>query len=304
MKSGLRYEYTNSNLKTEMEKSLVDKHYGKWFPSLFLSHDMSADKYLTLAYSRRITRPTFWNLAPFVIFMDPNTFFSGNPALQPSITDNVNVSFSLKSKVISLSYSFEADPITNFSPHVDPATNKQTLAAENQKSAKTVNLNLSVPIKVTKWWNMQISLSGNYQKLNGLYKNEAVVLETKNGFVSILETIKLPKNYSFSVSGFYNSGGLVGISKAEGLGSLDAGLQKKLRNERSMFRLNCTNILNTVKYRFSASIPEKNLFSSAQILFSHPGVHLTFMHNFGSEKVKAKRDRSTGMEEEKNRLKL
>ena len=151
---------------------------------------------------------------------------------------------------------------------------------------------------------MQVSASANYQKLNGLYNKEPVELETKNGFVSVLESIKLPKGYGFSLSGFYNSGGLFGISRAEGFGSLDVGCQKKFRNQKSMLRLNYTNILNTVKYRFSANIPEKNLYSSAQILFSHPGIHLTFTHSFGSEKVKAKRDRSTGTEEEKNRLKL
>jgi hypothetical protein len=153
-----------------------------------------------------------------------------------------NFSLSLRSKVISLSYSFESAPITNFSPHVDPATNKQTLAAENQKDATTLNLNFSLPITLTKWWNMQLSLSANYQKLNGLYNNEAVALETKNGFVSILESIRLSKGYSFSVSGFYNSGGLFGISEAEGFGSLDLGFQKKLSNQKSMFRLNYTNI--------------------------------------------------------------
>jgi len=304
MKSGLRYEYTNSNLKTETEKNLVDKHYGRLFPSFFLSHNMSADKFISFAYSRRIERPTFWNLAPFVIFMDPNTFFSGNPALQPAITDNTNISLSLKSKVISFSYSFESSPITNFSPHVDSATNKQTLAAENQRNARALNLNVSIPITITKWWNMQLSASANYKKLNGQYLNEPVELETKNAFVSVLESIKLPKGYSFSLTGFYNSGGLFGLWGTKGFGSVDAGVQKKFRGEKSMLRLNCTNIFNTVKYRFTANIPEKNLYSSGQILFSHPGVHLTFTHNFGSEKVKAQRNRSTGTEEEKDRLKV
>jgi hypothetical protein len=304
MKSGLRYEYTNSNLRTETEKNLVDKHYGKLFPTLFLSHDLSSDRSISFAYSRRITRPTFWNLAPFVIFMDPNTFFSGNPALQPAITDNTNVSLSLKSKVISFSYSSEQAPITNFSPHVDSATNKQTLAAENQKNEKTFSLSLSLPITVTKWWNMQLSLAGNYQQLSGQYKNEPVELQTKNLFVSILESIKLPKDYSFSFTGFYNSGGLFGISRAEGFGSLDMGVQKKSHNQKNIFRLNWTNALNTEKFKFSANIPEKNLFSSGQILFLHPGVHLTFTHNFGSDKIKAKRNRSTGAEDEKDRLKM
>jgi hypothetical protein len=304
MKSGLRYEYTNSNLKSETAKDLVDKHYGKLFPSLFFLQNFSANKSLALAYSRRITRPTFWNLAPFVIFLDPNTFFSGNPALQPCITDNINLSYSAKTRAISFSYSFESAPITNFSPHVDSITNKQTLSAENQKNRSTYNLSLSLPFDVTKWWNMQLSLNANYQKLNGLYNKEAVVVETKNAFVSILESIKLPKNYSLSLSAFYNSGGLFGISEAEGFGSLDVGAQKKLHNQKSIIRLNFTNVLNTMKFKSSVDIPEKNLFSSAQILFLHPGVHLTFTHNFGSDKLKATRERSTGTEEEKTRLKM
>jgi hypothetical protein len=236
--------------------------------------------------------------------MDPNTFISGNSALQPCITDNINLSYSAKSRVISFSYSFESAPITNFSPHVDSTTNKQTLSAENQKNRNIYNLSLSLPFEFTKWWNMQLSLNANYQKLNGLYNNEAVVIETKNAFISVLESIRLPKNYSFSLSAFYNSGGLFGISKAEGFGSLDVGMQKKLKNQKSIFRLNFSNTLNTMRFRSSVDIPEKNLFSSAQILFMHPGVHLIFTHNFGSEKVKATRERSTGTEEEKTRLKL
>ncbi|MBK8280493.1 MAG: outer membrane beta-barrel protein [Saprospiraceae bacterium] len=37
------------------------------------------------SYSKRITRPTFNDLAPFVILLDPTTFWQGNAALQPAI---------------------------------------------------------------------------------------------------------------------------------------------------------------------------------------------------------------------------
>ncbi|HYO21131.1 MAG TPA: outer membrane beta-barrel protein, partial [Flavisolibacter sp.] len=88
MKAGLRYEYTNSNLESETVKNIVDRHYGNLFPSVFLAHTINEARSVNFAYSRRITRPTFNDMAPFVYFVDPNTLFSGNPALQPSIANS------------------------------------------------------------------------------------------------------------------------------------------------------------------------------------------------------------------------
>ena len=304
MKAGLRFEYTNSNLKTAYIKNLVDRHYGRLFPSLFLTHSLTEKNTFSFAYSRRITRPTFWDLAPFVIFMDPNTFFSGNPGLQPSITDNLNASFVLAKKIFSVSYSYEARPITNFSPHVDPKTNKETLSAENQDNSKSVNISISLPFDITKWWTLQMSLNGSYTKMNGLYNSEPVVLQRESLFGNAIQNFKLPKDFTFSLSGFYTTGGLFGLYKTKPIGTLDIGMQKKLSNKRSSFRLNYSNIFNSIRPHFMVNLPEKNLVASGEIHFNYPGVRLTFSHNFGSEKIKGKRDRSTGAEEEKDRLKM
>jgi outer membrane receptor protein involved in Fe transport len=304
MKAGLRFEYTNSNLKTASIKNIVDRHYGKLFPSFFLSHAMKDDNSVSFAYSRRITRPTFWNLAPFVIFMDPNTFFSGNPGLQPSITDNFNTSIVISKKIVSISYSYESKPITDFSPHVDAKTNKETLSAENQDHSQSLSISFSLPFELTKWWTLQLSLNGDYTKMNGLYNGESIILKQESFFGNAIQNFKLPKEFTFSVSGFYTTGGLFGLYKSKPLGTLDFGLQKKFADKKSALRLNYANALNSIKPQFSVNIPEKNLIASGQILFSHPALRLIFTHNFGSDKVKAKRDRSTGAEEEKDRLKM
>lgn len=304
IKAGLRYEYTNSNLKTAIQKDIVDRHYGKLFPSFFLSQTLKDNNSLSFAYSRRITRPTFWDLAPFVIFMDPNTFFSGNPGLQPAITDNFSASISLQKKVLSVSYSYEASPITNFSPHINQQTNKETLSAENQDNSKSASISLSLPLNLTNWWTIQTSWNGQYMLLNGLYNNEPVIVKQETFFANVIQNFKLPGELTFSLSGFYSSGALFGLYKEKAVGSLDLGLQKKLKGGKSTLRLNYSNVLNSIKYRFSVNVPEKNLVAAGQLVFVHPALRLTFTHNFGSDKVKAKRDRSTGAEEEKDRLKM
>src|SRR5205814_1950473 len=78
VKLGLRYEYASSVLGTAAAKSIVDRHYGNLFPSFFFLHKINDSNSVNFSYSRRIWRPSFADLAPWVIFYDPKTFQTGN----------------------------------------------------------------------------------------------------------------------------------------------------------------------------------------------------------------------------------
>ncbi len=125
LKFGLRYEHTASNLGTVEEPDIIDRSYGNFFSSVYLSRAIDNDNKLQFSYSRHINRPDFTQLAPWIIFMDPNTFTTSNVALQPSITDAVKADYRYKTVLFSLQYSFEDEAISRFQPFVDPVTNKQ-----------------------------------------------------------------------------------------------------------------------------------------------------------------------------------
>jgi outer membrane receptor protein involved in Fe transport len=123
VKVGFRYEYTNSNLGTNTAKNIVDRHYGNLFPSFFLTQRLNEKSSVNFSFTRRITRPIFNNLAPFTYYIDPNTLLTGNPALQPSISNTVKAGYSFKRYLSTLSYTIENNAITGFQASTDSADN-------------------------------------------------------------------------------------------------------------------------------------------------------------------------------------
>ncbi len=169
IKAGLRYEYTNSNLGTAATKNIVDRHYGNFFPSFYITRKLNEKSSVDFSYSRRITRPTFNDLAPFTYYLNANSLLTGNPSLQPSLSDNFKADYTYKQYLFSLSYSKENNAITTFQPYTDSLTNKLILSAENLINQKTASVVIAVPVTITKWWNGQLSPTALWQQANALY---------------------------------------------------------------------------------------------------------------------------------------
>src|SRR5690606_33087222 len=95
LKLGLRFEHTASKLHSE-NIEIVNNNYGSLFPTFFYSKKLNENNTWQIAVNRRITRPSFSELAPFVLFNDPVTFITGNSFLRPAFTESVKTDFSHK----------------------------------------------------------------------------------------------------------------------------------------------------------------------------------------------------------------
>jgi len=300
LKAGLRYEHTNSNLGSDSLKNIVDRHYGNLFPSIYITRKLDDNNELSLAYSRRITRPTFNDMAPFTIFIDPTTFFAGNPALQPSLTDAIKLNYSYKKYLLSMSYSYEKAPIANFNPTIDSITNIETLSSANLENNKVVSAVLTLPFNLKPWWNIVFNVTGIWSQTNAIYNLAPIRIDQKNVNINMAQSFKLPRDYSVDLTGFYQSPTFLGIYAVKAIGSLDVGIRKKLG--KGNLRLTYTNMLNTMTYKLYVDRPDLNLVLKQDISFVFPAVHLTYSRSFGKDNLKANRDRSTGAEDEKGRV--
>jgi len=282
---------------------LVERRYGNLFPSIFLSRDLTKKSSLQLSYSRRITRPTYNDLAPFVYFINPYTFLSGNTNLKAAITDAVQVNYRFQeSYLVSFSYSYDKNPIISWQMHVDPETNKSYARAENLQNSGTYSLNFSVPLKLTSWWQLQSNVMGVWQINKTIYEGKDFELAAGYVQLNMNQTFTLPHNFSAELSGFYVSKSPFGVAYIDPLGALNVGVQKKLNHEKGTFRLSVDDLFWTNWFTLINEQPALNMHTSFRGAFSEPRVvRLTFSRNFGNTKVKAATKRETSSEEERKR---
>jgi hypothetical protein len=301
---GLRYEYTNTVLSTEMEHGIIDRHYGKLFPTMFFSRALGKNNSVQFSYSRRITRPTFNELAPFIIFQSPDTYVTGNEKLQPSISNILKTDYKYKSVLLSFTYTNENDAIRRFQPTQSQNQDKNVLylTSKNLNRVTTSSLMLSFPLKLAKWWNMQNNLNGLIQHVKTDYDGKYLDISLKNFRYNAINNFRITKSFNAELSGRYWSPSLWGVSKSKALYSISAGVQLKSKNEKHTFSLNLNDVFKTQIYSFSSNIPELDIYGRGRLDFEPRVLRFTYSHNFGSKKVKAERKRETGSEEERGRV--
>jgi len=299
--TGLRFEYTDRFLSTPESPGLVDVKNGYLFPSLFVQKSLPNEKSIGFSYSRRITRPSFNDLAPFVFFLDPNTFLSGNPDLNPATSDALKLDYNRKQFLVSFQYSYTKDEIVAFQPVVDQNSNEQTYSTQNLGYFRSYGITTSLPVYFAPWWELRANVSGTYQEFRTAHMSENQRQDIYGYTANITNTIDMPREFLLELSGFYQSKSSDGIMQFKPLGAVNAGIQKKIASGQGTLRLSADDLFSTNLWKYSTRIPGVNLDTSGIYDFNTRNIKLSFTWNFGNSSLKSV-NVSTGSEEEQSRV--
>jgi outer membrane receptor protein involved in Fe transport len=301
--AGLRAEQTLSEGNSVTLNSIVKRDYIQLFPSLFLSYTASEKHQFSFAYSRRVQRPNYQSLNPFIYFLDQYTFKQGNPNLKPSVSDNIEISHTFN-QFLSTSLGFQhiKDPSITVTEQND--TSKTTFAIDrnlNSQRAYTLGINAGLP--VNKWWqtnnNLQVFYLGfKYQDAgNNLNAGQlASQFNSSNSFV-----FNKSKGFSGELNFFYQTPLQYGIFKLKSQWNLGMGLKKDVLKKKAVLKFSIDDIFNTGINRINTTYQNMNIRFTENSY--NTVARLTFTYKFGKNDNGSRR-RSGGSGDEKSRLNI
>ena len=310
---GLRVENTigQGTLKGD---ELLNRNYTNVFPSVFLREKLNAKHQLGLSYSRRIDRPSYEDLNPFLYFLDPYTFQQGNELLQPQYTDALEMSHTFMDAVTTtVNYSRTNGIMTDILQQ-NNALKLTNVIKYNIGYVDNFGIAFSVPIPITKWWfsNTYFNLYNNHYVgdipkvtigANGVENTTYQPLDARATTyqANMTNQFTLPKKFSLELSGWYQSPFIEGQLSGKPMGAVSIGIQKKMLKDKATLKLNVNDIFWTQQFRGSF------IFNDIDVQIANRSdsriVRATFTYRFGNNKVKAARQRQTGLEDEKGRVK-
>lgn len=170
-KAGLRGEYSivtldsrHENIKSEDDDIFVA-------PSLSGTYKLSDKQDLSLAFSRRIGRPTYPQLNPYMSMIDAMTYEQGNMYLHPEKTSKLDLTYNIKGERFNIfadAYlNYTTDYISQITKVVDGL-----LLTTYINSAYDIKSGFDVSIKVfpSKWMTATLSSNTFYVKTCGQLK--------------------------------------------------------------------------------------------------------------------------------------
>jgi iron complex outermembrane recepter protein len=310
---GLRVENTIGR-GTLQGKDLLDRNYTNAFPSVFLRQKLSEKHQLGLSYSRRIDRPSYEDLNPFLYFLDPYTFQQGNELLLPQFTNALELSHTFMDAITTtINYSRTNGVMTQILQQ-NNALKLTYVTNYNIGYVDNLGISFSVPVPITKWWfsNTYFNLYNNHYvgdipkttiDANG---NSSTIYQPLDARattyqLNMTHQFTLPKKFSLELSGFYQSPFIEGQLVGKPMGQVSFGVQKKVLKDKATIKLNVNDIFWTNQFRGSFMFNDIDVRIANQ--WESRTARMTFTYRFGNNKVASARQRKTGLEDEKGRVK-
>jgi outer membrane receptor protein involved in Fe transport len=287
--AGARYEYSQTRIRDGRSGEITaDRKLGVLFPSLSISKKLNENAELQLSFTKRISRPAYNDLTSFVSYNDPISFFTGNPLLKPTITNNLKVGYTYRSYSFSLLASRDDHPIVQGQIVPGAGGDYVFISPQNVAFQNNITFETSLPFKVTAWWNMNYGFVGGYRHYRLDYLPSPAEKTYFGYAVNFSQTIKLPSNFFVEISGFYNSPSYAGNASIKGFGALNAGIKKDLQKNRGTFQLSVTDVLRTMNIQsFIGKFTTDAFNTKAQISYNtesrhFPLIKLTYSRPFKS----------------------
>jgi outer membrane receptor protein involved in Fe transport len=307
---GLRFEDSNIEVNSITKNDYNTKKYNNLFPSATFNYEFSESSSVSLSYSKRINRPRGRFLNPVSSLSSNINIFQGNPDLDPSLTDAIDLGYLKKWNKLTFNTSAYIN-ITNDS--------FQFIRRQSGDEVNDIPIIVSTPINLAKEYRAGFEFNLNYTpykwwRLNGnfnAFRNETkgdysfvdsdgdTILQNFDNvaltwFARINSKVTLPYKIDWQTNGTYNAPQTNAQGRSLGVASMNLAFSKDVLKDKATIALNVSDVFNSRKRIMETNLP--NIVNSySEMQWRERQVMLTFTYRFN--KQKNERDRQPRRED-------
>lgn len=305
---GLRAENTNyEGLQfgnSTKRDSSFKKSYTNVFPTSFVSYNLNDKNQFTASFGRRISRPNYHDLNPFLFFIDKYTYEEGNPFLRPMFSNVAEVSHTYKQFfTTTFNYSHTIDLFNEtFRQNNQLDDSISTVVSRgNYGIVNNMSLSINAQLKPTKWLTSNIYSEGRYQEFKGDLNGEQLDIQNKGFTVNVNNQLTFKKGWAAELSGFYRSKTAEGQIMIHDVKMIDAAVKKDILKKKGSLKLSVRDIFGPMTVHGNMD------FQSTKVNFTQQRdsrvVTLGFNYRFGKPIKGLQKRKTGGAGEEQNRIK-
>jgi iron complex outermembrane receptor protein len=243
---GLRLENTLAHGKQLTTGEKFRLSYTQLFPTAYFSYNPNQKNTLTMNYGRRIRRPDYESLNPFVKFLDRYTFEQGNPNLRPQFSHNIELSHSFKSFITTTLNYTKTNNIIQMVMEQNENTNQTFAKQENIASQRQYGISVNL-FKQLKNFNSNLYVNVYNNEFSGLVNNSFITLGATTAVFNTSASYKFKNGITTEVNGFYRTAGVEGVFRTSALGAVNLGASIPLLKNKATVRLSVRDIFWTQK---------------------------------------------------------
>ena len=282
--AGLRIENTNysghqfGNIYTiKNNDSSFTRSYVNAFPTAYISYELNDKNTFNLNFGRRIDRPDYGDLNPFLFFLDEYTYQAGNPYLQPQYSTNIELSHTYHNELTTtLNYS---NTVNFFAETFQQDGHATIVRRGNIGRRQNAGIAVSLNKPLTKWWNITLYVNGSYNHFTGDLYGEFLNVDAFTGMGNMTNMFKFGKGWSAELSGWYRTKGIEGQIYIQPMGQMSSAVAKQIMKEKASLKLGLRDMFYTQQAKGTIDFQETQ--ASFHNSRDSRQLSLTFTYRFG-----------------------
>ncbi|AZB19326.1 TonB-dependent receptor [Chryseobacterium indologenes] len=295
-KLGLRLENVSTSGHSLTLDQIQTNNYLRLYPTAYLSYTPNDNHSFNINYGKRVTRPRYFWFNPFRSFNNQYFYSEGNPFLQPSFSDNIELNYNFKNKVTAQLYYSHLKNGFDFVTIVQPGDITSRFEKPfNYVTSDKYGVNISYTFDKFKWWESVNSLDYNYSHSTSSIPETNASLNGNYLQLYSTNTFKISSSIFFEATYFYSFPTVEGLFKVSGINGLDLAFKMFFMKKSLQLSLTGEDIFGSNRPTYTGYT--NNIELKNKMYFDNQRFRISLIYKFGNNKLSTQQINSNNSEQ-------